>query len=162
MKGFYFLALLMLAGSCMPKKSKAKDSSLESKVNDVTIQARLMPSVKPLKSTAAVALQTHEEIQQADSFLYFNIRMEKPDLVPDEKTRAYLDFNMQDDFVLVDRDTVLPLMVHRVVNGRKNSYEYIVAFPRSLATGSQIQVIYDDKIFGIGKQLFAFKNSDIL
>jgi hypothetical protein len=72
---------------------------------------------------------------------------------------------MQQDFSLVsDSDTLLPSLVHRVANGKKDVYEYLVAFRQiddNNSLSGNVQILYEDKIFGLGKQIFLFKKQEV-
>jgi hypothetical protein len=124
-------------------------------VNGVSVEAKF------IKGNEVNNLYTLSE----DPFLYFNIRLTQPSLDPDPKTIEYINFKMEKDFSMLNSgDTILPVMVHRVVNGVKGRYEYLVAFERLEGFGQtgRVSILYEDKIFGIGTQVFDFRKEDIL
>ncbi|WP_121356783.1 hypothetical protein [Flavisolibacter nicotianae] len=101
-----------------------------------------------------------------NKYLYFNLQLERSDFEPDKKTTDYLDFGIEKDFRMASgADTLAPVLVHRLANGRRDVYDYIVAFENNNAMNNEddkVAIIYDDKLFGLGQQIFSFQKKDIL
>lgn len=99
-----------------------------------------------------------------DGLYYFNAKFdkEKGEKPPKEKI-LYLDFDMQQDFVLLNgKDSIAPVFCQKIENGIGGSYEYILAFEKPANAIGDFSVIYNDKIFGIGTVAFVYKNEDIM
>ena len=159
---FYFLLLQGITG-CLHKESSNRQHS-QHEAKGVSVAATFMKTEK--HSSASANLRSVKQ-EEGDVYLQFMIRLEKPGFTADSKTVNYLDFEMQNDFMLVvgTSDTVLPQLVHRVATGKKDQFEYIVVFNQGPVIRSQnedVVIVYDDKIFGLGKEIFAFKKRDIL
>ncbi len=97
--------------------------------------------------------------------LYFNAKFEKTTgEKPVKEKLLYLDFDMQNDFVLlVGKDSIAPSICQNVENGISGSYEYMLAFEdQGREPGKQdFTVFYNDKIFGIGTIAFVYNQDDI-
>jgi len=148
------ICLLLLFPCCREKKSDHEEGlRKKNKVNNVAVEARFIDQGNRNDSTST-----------GNGYLYFTIRFDKPGFDPDPKTIEYLNFKMQDDFTMVnEKDTLMPSIAHRVVNGINGSYEFMIAFAeRETVNGNGfLYIIYQDKVFGIGKQVFSFRKEDI-
>lgn len=158
----YLLLALFCFSRCVDGTKSHRSPIAESTINNVKIHARFIRNDSTAR-TGDSNLRLNNGTKENDPFLYFNIRIEPPGFEEDKKTTAYLDFNMGEDFRIIEgQDTLSPLMIHRVANGQKGKYEYIVIFKDlSGAKNESLHIIYDDKIFGIGRQLFEFQRGDI-
>jgi len=100
-----------------------------------------------------------------DKFYYFNAKFEKIEGEKPEKDKLlYLDFDMQNDFVLVvGKDSIMPGICQKIENGKAGSYEYMLVFENAGKNESEndFTVIYNDKIFGIGTIAFVYNRDDI-
>jgi hypothetical protein len=98
-------------------------------------------------------------------YYYFNMRFDKSvGDKPDKQKTLYLDFDMQNDFVmLVNNDSVPAAICQKIENGRAGSYEYLLAFEKRNRKKEEedFTVFYHDKIFGIGTIAFVYKQEDI-
>ena len=106
--------------------------------------------------------QKGNNAQYDDSLYYFNAVIDKTDQSkPDEHKTIYLDFDMQQDFVMFSgTDSIAPLICQKVENGITNSYEYILAFDPP-ERNKDFTVFYNDKVFGIGTVAFVFTQKDL-
>lgn len=97
-----------------------------------------------------------------DDLYYFNAIIDKTDQAQSNESKAaYLNFDMQQDFVMFSgKDSIAPLICQKVENGKENSYEYIIAF-EPLERDKDFMVIYNDKIFGIGTIAFVYAQEDL-
>ncbi len=147
MKTKIIIVSLLIASCNLDERHIAKTDQ-SNIVNDIRVNARFM--------TQAEALN--------DKQVYFNVLLEKNQYKPDEKTLTYLNFEIQQDFMLVENgDTIPAIIAHRVNNGKEGSFEYMVAFDGiDLMTTGNLDIIYSDKIFGIGIQHFEFKKKDLI
>lgn len=93
-----------------------------------------------------------------DDFLYFKANIYKRDFKTDDRSTVnYLNFLIQDDFKLVNvSDTITPAICQRVSNGIKDDNEYMVVFTKPKNLSDKFSLIYDDKLFGLGKQKFTY------
>jgi hypothetical protein len=100
-----------------------------------------------------------------DGLYYFDAKFEKTtEEKPTKEKLLYLDFDMQNDFVLLlGKDSIAPGICQKIENGIPGSYQYMLAFE---SRGKEISnddftVIYNDKIFGIGTIAFVYNQDDI-
>jgi hypothetical protein len=100
-----------------------------------------------------------------ESYYYFNVRFDKTAGDKPEKEKIlYLDFDMQQDFVmLVNKDSLPAAICQKIENGKGGTYEYLLAFekPGDKKQEDDFTVFYHDKIFGTGTIAFVYKQSDI-
>lgn len=99
-----------------------------------------------------------------DGLYYFNARFDKEKgEKPGKEKNLYLDFDMQQDFVLLNgKDSIAPVFCQKIENGIGGSYEYMLAFERPAGIINDFSVIYNDKIFGVGTVAFVYRNEDIM
>lgn len=98
------------------------------------------------------------------TYLYFDVTISR--LVGEKfgKEKAlYLDFDIEKDFVAAaGKDSLAPAFCQKIENGKGNSYEYIVAFAKtSNISTSGLTLMYEDKIFGVGKVAFVYEPGDL-
>ena len=159
------LALLLVEAGCNAKKDFNAPSNKQ-QINGVSVKAKFMRSNKHYNDggTGGSSFAANASTKQISQLL-FDVQFESPRFVPDKKTLNYLDFQLQNDFSLeISGDTALPVLVHRVANGKKNVFEYVVAFESirgPMEPDTNITILYDDKVFGLGRQFFTFRTKDI-
>lgn len=99
-----------------------------------------------------------------DAFVYFDVTINrlKDEALSKDKS-MYLDFDVQKDFgAAVGNDSLIPALCQRVMNGKSKSFEYLIAFEKRPALqASGITLVYDDKIFGVGRVAFAYQANDL-
>lgn len=99
-----------------------------------------------------------------DAYIYFDVTINRlgDDALSKEKT-LYVDFDMKQDFgAAIGKDSLAPVSCDRIMNGKTGCYEYIVAFEKRPALqASGITLVYDDKIFGVGRVAFAYQANDL-
>lgn len=95
---------------------------------------------------------------KAGQFDYYRLIIESSVPVKDKNAVDYVNFGIQDDIKMVmEGDSVSPAILQRVANGKKNSFEYLMAFDRSAEfKRKEIQIAIDDKVLGIGKVSLIF------
>jgi hypothetical protein len=156
MKRVLVIAILTLAiAGCRQNKKRP--------VADV---AQQQISIGNTTATVRLLGAQHKDIRIAqqgndNGMYYFNVSFDHQtsEDLPKEK-KLYLDFDMQNDFrMLMGADSILPLYCERIVNGKRGSYEYILAFEKK--DRRDFQVLYHDKMFGIGIVGFAYKQTDL-
>src|SRR6187551_1296842 len=95
---------------------------------------------------------------------YFNVRIDQlTDKKFEKEKLLYADFDIQNDFVLAaGKDSLVSTFCQKIENGRRRSYEYIVAFeiPKQKAIGD-VTLVYNDKIFGVGTVAFVYLQNDL-
>jgi hypothetical protein len=96
--------------------------------------------------------------------IYFNVRIERTNENKFEKEKMlYADFDMQKDFVLaVAGDSIASTFCQKIENGRRNNYEYAIAFeiPKQIIA-DDLTLVYNDKIFGVGTVAFPYSQNDL-
>jgi len=167
MRLFNSVTLLLLLASCRNDNVQTKDFDKEAESNGVSIRARFIDgNTRKNLNTGNVSLVTHKQFSGEDTYMYFDIQIERPGFEPDKKTAEYLDFGMNNDFsIRSGTDSMRASLVHRLANGRKDVYEYVVAFRRPGPHENEkgvVAIVYDDKLFGLGRQVFEFRKQDIL
>lgn len=99
---------------------------------------------------------------EEDHYTYFNIKLKGNKEKPVKDKLLYLDFDMQNDFILLSgRDSIAAAICQRIENGRSGSYEYMLAFDNE-RSNTGYTLFYKDKIFGIGTVAFIYAQKDIL
>ena len=103
------------------------------------------------------------KINESDDYYYFNAKFDRAEETKLSKEKTlYLDFDMQNDFALVEGgDSLLPAICQRIQNGRSDSYEYMLGFEKKENGRQDFTLIYHDKIFGIGTIAFVYNEEDI-
>lgn len=93
-----------------------------------------------------------------DDFIHFKININKKDFKTEDKNIInYQNFYIQNDFKLVNiSDTIIPAICERINNGIKDDNEYLVVFTRPVKLSDKFTLIYEDKLFGVGKQEFLY------
>lgn len=93
-----------------------------------------------------------------DMFLYFEVNINKKNLsIGDLNTANYLNFYIQNDFKLVNNtDTLIPALCQKINDGIKDNNKYIVVFQKPAPLSNNFFFIYDDKLFGVGRQKFLY------
>jgi hypothetical protein len=157
--------LLVVSASCKSKKEDATKKVLQPK-SDIQVRAKFIHKTSIPNQQLSRTNEPGNIETLRDEYLYFNLQLERADFGRDKKTTDYLDFGIEKDFRLASGiDTLMPVLVHRLANGRKEVYEYIVAFENDDEIKNKhdiIAIIYDDKLFGLGQQVFSFQMKDIL
>ena len=100
-----------------------------------------------------------------EGFYYFDVKFDKvKGDKPAKEKLLYLDFDMQNDFMLLQRkDSILPAICQKIENGVPGSYQYMLVFEKK-DNGSDdhdFALIYKDKIFATGVLAFVYKQKDI-
>jgi hypothetical protein len=102
---------------------------------------------------------------KVDPFYYFNVKFnKKPGDKPEKEKLMYLNFDMQNDFVLLvnNRDSIAPAICQKIENGIAGCYEYMVVFEKGKDEWKDFTLVYHDKMFSIGTVSFVFNEKDIL
>jgi hypothetical protein len=98
------------------------------------------------------------------AYLYFDVTISRLSGEKFGKEKAmYLDFDIEKDFVAASgKDSLAPAFCQKIENGKGDSYEYIVAFAKtSNISTSGLTLMYEDKIFGVGKVAFVYEPGDL-
>jgi len=130
-------------------------------IGEVAVVAKYLPA--PYRSLMG---NQPDSLKEEDVFYYFNVKFNKitGDKPAKEKV-LYLNFDMQNDFVLLvnDKDSIAPAICQKIENGIAGSYEYMVVFEKRNGEelSKDMTLFYHDKIFSIGTVAFVFKEKDI-
>lgn len=128
-------------------------------IGDVQVSIKWLPEdYRKLNTPDSGAAPTGE------GFHYFDIRFEKAaGDKPSKEKILYLDFDMQQDFVLLQgADSVKPSFCQRIENGTPGSYQYMLVFEKKQTGDNEdFSVVYKDKIFSIGNINFVYNKEDI-
>ncbi len=169
---FGMVMLLCIICNLVSCRQKTKEEKLVDYINDTTnhiIQKQIVHgvemTVKYMPADYHKIIGTNGE-QDYHENISLDIKISKPEVKKDKATTLYLDFDIQNDFQLaVNNSFLIPGICQKVENGIKDNYEYIVVFESPLLenlNAQQAELIYTDKIFGIGQRKFIFKKKDIL
>lgn len=153
MKALVWIVSLTLISCITPKEREAallqKQGIKTISIGDVQLASRLM---------------SRDEPREEGEFIYFNVKIENAnaDKIGKDQT-LYLAFDIQQDFVLkAGSRQVLPGICQKVENGKKNSYEYVVAFEAGEELKKEdLTLLYKDKIFGVGTVAFVYDKADL-
>lgn len=99
-----------------------------------------------------------------DQFYYFNVKFSrKTGDKPAKEKLMYLNFDMQNDFVLLvnNRDSIAPAICQKIENGITDSYEYMIVFEKRGEKWKDFTLVYNDKIFSIGTVSFVFREKEL-
>jgi hypothetical protein len=103
--------------------------------------------------------------ENGQNFYYFDVKFNKKmGEKPAKEKLLYLNFDMQNDFVLLvnDRDSIMPAICQKIENGIADSFEYMVVFEKGREEWKNFTLFYNDKIFSIGTVSFVYSEKDIL
>lgn len=154
---FRFTILILLAIGCRTKADKGNSTNVQSIIiGDTKVVAKYMD--EDYGTRKSIGNRIPDTIVH---FLYFNVKFEKKwDTKFSKEKTLYLNFDMQQDFTLVDgRDSISASFCQRIENGIRENYEYMLAFENRHAqhhVGNQT-LVYKDKLFGIGTIAFAYE-----
>lgn len=128
-------------------------------VNNSEITVKYIPKEVEMMVNKEKGFDTVNE--NYDDFLYFKVNIYKRDSKTEDKnTINHLNFYIQNDFKLVNiSDTITPAICERINNGIKDDNEYMVVFTKPVKLSDKFSLIYDDKLFGVGKQEFAYNTN---
>ena len=130
-------------------------------IGDVAVVTKFLPASYRSLMSGYDAMPDKKE----DPFYYFNIKFnKKPGDKPEKEKVMYLNFDMQNDFVLLvnDRDSIAPVICQKIENGIAGCYEYMVVFEKGKDEWKDFTLVYHDKIFSIGTVSFVYNEKDIL
>lgn len=81
---------------------------------------------------------------------YFRIIIDSKAQLSDSSHVNYVNFGIENSIRKVSNaDTIYPAFVHRIANGKKNNYEYLVSFKKQ-QKGDHFEIIVDDEAFEMG------------
>jgi hypothetical protein len=163
-----WLAVLLLLSACSQKTTEQKYAAY---INDP--ENKIVQKIKIGKVEARmkwISPDYHQLISRNrdrvidDGLCYFNAKFENNTAEKPVKEKIiYLDFDMQNDFVLLSgNDSIMPAICQKIENGISGSYEYMLAFEKPPGGDNKIfSVIYKDKMFGMGTVEFVYDQDDI-
>jgi hypothetical protein len=89
-------------------------------------------------------------------FDYFRVILESKAKLSDSSHLNYINFGIENAFKRVmDKDTIPAVFAQRIANGKKDSYEYIVAF-RKEKENKSFEILVDDQVLEIGQIALKF------
>jgi hypothetical protein len=163
-----FLFLLFGCKNKTPEEQfAAYISNPKNKITQVIKVGETQATIKLQTDAIRNALMRNDTgpVNQEGAYYYFNIRFDKSvGDKPDKQKTLYLNFDMQNDFVmLVNNDSVPAAICQKIENGRAGSYEYQLAFEKRNRKREEedFTVFYHDKIFGMGTIAFVYKQEEI-
>jgi hypothetical protein len=164
------MILLLLLASCSNKNPEKRlrdfvedpDNKITQRITigDVGIVTRLLPS-----SYRSLMTKEKDSTINKEEFCYFDVKFNRKATDKQGKEKfLYLNFDMQNDFVLLinNRDSIAPVICQKIENGVTNSYEYMVVFEKGDQDWKDFTLYYHDKIFNIGTVAFVYNEKDIL
>lgn len=84
------------------------------------------------------------------TFDYYRVIIESKAKMTDSSHIHAINFGMEQAIhKVMDGDTLLPVFVQRIANGKKENYEYIVSFERT-AEPKQYEILINDPVFEMG------------
>ena len=165
-----FLTVMIMAAGC---SQLSDEQQLAAFINNPRNKIKQTIAVGNMKLTAKwlpyYGQSVHEGGAVADApqqYDYFNVKLEHIVTTlekPDKNKTMHLDFNMQQDFMLVQNaDTLLPAICQKVAQGRDGCYEYLLAFETNASQPGRhdYTLLYNDILFGIGQVAFVYKKED--
>lgn len=148
----------------MPKSSQQR---LLDFINDPDNKIVQSLQIRNTKVIAKVLPYDYRSMSQKDTdpddhYTYFNVKIEANREKPSKEKLLYLDFDIQNDFLLLrGHDSIPAVICQRIVNGKADSYEYLLAFDNEHSK-EDFTLFYKDKSFGIGTIAFVYKQEDLL
>ena len=123
-------------------------------------------------STSIKAVWLRKEREEFGGMTYFTLTLHltRPDLLSRERrerVRAYVAFGMQADIsLLVGGDTLAPGLYHCEQSGFAEEMRVLLAFDcnlsdRSFDSDAGINLLFEDRFFGTGPNVFSFNAKDI-
>jgi hypothetical protein len=93
---------------------------------------------------------------EKSQFDYFRVILESKAKLKDSSYVNYINFGMESSLqMIVGKDTIPAAFAQRVANGKKDSYEYIVAFEKK-QHGRNFEILIKDQALGIGQVAVKF------
>lgn len=136
-------------------------------VKEVQYNAQLMPADYQIllarRGDANIAGPERDSLRAIyNAYYYFKFKVgsEKPADVSDIE----MQYNAAKYFKLVSgTDSIDAALCQSIAGGVRNTYEYILAFPKSGKTDGRLELIYDTPAWEVPVQQFRFKqeNSDV-
>ena len=92
------------------------------------------------------------ESERETGIRYYRLIVETPMPVRDSSDVNYVNFGVQESVKLVkQQDSIAPMFIQRISNGKETMYEYIVAFADDAKLAGGYEIHLNDQVFGLGK-----------
>jgi hypothetical protein len=89
-------------------------------------------------------------------FDYFRVILESKAKLTDSSHVNYVNFGMESAMrMVIGKDTVSPAIVQRIANGKKENYEYMVAFEKNV-NHTPFEILINDNTLEIGQVSLKF------
>lgn len=97
-----------------------------------------------------------EGYSRQSRFDYFKVVLESTAKLKDSSNINYVNFGMENSMkMIIGKDTIPAAFAERIANGKKNNYEYIVAF-KKITNRKNFQILINDQALEIGQVAIEF------
>jgi len=98
----------------------------------------------------------NEGADEKGKFDYFRVILESKAKLTDSSHVNYVNFGMDNVMkMVIDKDTISPAFVQRIANGKKENYEYMVAFEKN-EKKEPFEIVINDNTLEIGQVSLKF------
>jgi hypothetical protein len=142
MKRITTVLIVVLAVACRDRKEKLLTQSVTVGDNKCIVQR--MPA-------------EFNEGENADGrFDYFRVILQSKAKLMDSSHVNYINFGMENAIRMVlNKDTLVPAFVQRIANGKKENYEYMVAFDKN-KDEQPFEIVINEQALEIGQVSLKF------
>ena len=142
MKRITTVLIVVLAVACRHHKEKLLTQSVTVGENKCIVQR--------------VPAEFNEGQDSEGRFDYFRVILQSKAKLVDKSHVNYVNFGMQDAIkMVIAGDTLIPAFVQRVANGKKENYEYMVAFDKN-EKANPFEIIIRENTLEIGEVSLKF------
>ena len=142
MKRITTVLIVVLAVACRDHKGRLVTQSVTVGENKCIVQR--------------VPAEFNEGQDSEDSFDYFRVILQSKAKLVDSSHVNYVNFGMENAIKMVMAgDTLNPAFVQRVANGKKENYEYMVAFDKN-EKENPFEIIINENTLEIGQVSLKF------
>jgi hypothetical protein len=135
-KSFFKLAILssLALSACTSEPDKLVTRSVEQRGNKCIVQQ--LPA-------------SYDKDNGENRFNYYRVIIESKAKIIDSSHVNYVNFGMESSiWKVAAADTLYPAFVHRIANGKKDNYEYIVSFEK--VKNNNFEIVINDQAFEMG------------
>ncbi|WP_160717997.1 hypothetical protein [Chitinophaga solisilvae] len=161
----YLLVLAMLLTACSGNRQDKlaqlmKDAtttlSQEKRVGPMVIRCTYLPACWDQRSQKEAPGSNEAEMS-----FRINVQSTNPGEVKEKGSRQMASYGVEENFqLIVNRDTLLPVLAQRIANGNLDGAEYLVIFPRvPLAPVQTMSLVYKDWVFSSTRLVFPFNKT---
>lgn len=171
----YIFGILLITASCRQTpegyvrfiNDAANGLSVQRSIDDVHYKAQLLPAdyqILLARGGDAVISRGARDSLRTLYNAYYYVRFEVGAAIAPSVPEAALQYDAAKDFILLHgKDSLAAVICQPVAGGKRYTYEYILAFPRTAGSSVPLELVYYNPAWKKPVQQFRFKyeNSDV-